>query len=314
MQPSRILVIGAGHMGTLHARKLSQVPGVTIVGVADIAHDRAEKLASELGCRAHDDFRVLLGDADAAVVAVPAERHYDVLRSCLEARLHALVEKPIATSVEDASALIALAAREQRVLQVAHVQRFNAAFRAIAARIDRPLFIDAERLAAFQVRGADVDVVLDLMIHDIDLALALVRDEVSDVRACGFSVLTPGIDIANAYIEFRGGCVADLSASRVSQAPVRKLRVFQHDLYASADLQDGRLRCVSRVGGAVAQSDESHAGGDPLALQDQAFVSALRGEGPVPVTGEAGRQALEVALAVSRLVRERLDRFDRVMS
>lgn len=310
MKALKVVVIGAGHMGTLHAKKLSRLPGVEVVAVADVDHGRAEALATQCGCRAHVDLGAALSGADAAVVAVPTEQHAQVLRACLENGLHALVEKPIATSVDDATALIALAHHQRVVLQVAHVERFNASFHAIASRIDRPLFIDAERLAQFQHRGADVDVVLDLMIHDIDLALALVGGDVSDVRACGFSVLTPGIDIANVYIEFPSGCVANLSASRVSQTPVRKLRVFQHNLYASADLQAGRLRYVKRAGRAVEQSDESHEGGDPLALQDQAFVAAVRGERPVAVTGEDGRRALEVALTVGRLVRERLHGYE----
>jgi predicted dehydrogenase len=310
MNPLKIVIIGAGHMGTLHAKKLSRLPGVEIVAVADMDRTRAEALAAQVGGRACVDWRQALADADAAVVAVPSEKHFEVLSACLENGLHALVEKPIATSVEDATALIALAQRRQVVLQVAHVERFNAAFHAIASRIDRPLFIDTERLAEFKLRGADVDVVLDLMIHDIDLALSLAGSEVSEVRACGFSVLTPGIDIANVYIEFTSGCVANLSASRVSQAPVRKLRVFQHNLYASADLQVGRVRYVKRADRAVEQSDEKHEGTDPLAVQDQAFIAAVRGERPVAVTGEEGRRALDIALTVGRLVRERLERFE----
>jgi predicted dehydrogenase len=310
MKSLRVAVIGAGHMGSLHAKKLSQLPGIAVAAVADVDRKRAETLAALYGSRAYVDWQPALAGVDAAVVAVPSEKHVEVLRACLESGIHALVEKPMVTNVDDAAALTDLARARSLVLQVAHIERFNAAFRAIASRIDRPLFIDAERLAEFKPRGADVDVVLDLMIHDIDLALALAGAEVSDIRACGFSVLTPGIDIANAYIEFRSGCVADLSASRVSQAPVRKLRVFQHNLYASADLQAGRLRYVRRGERAIEQSDESHEGADPLALQDQAFVAAVRGEGPVAVTGDDGRRALEVALTVGRLVRERLDRFE----
>ena len=310
MTPLRTVVIGAGHMGSLHASKLSRLPDVEVVAVADVNRTRAETLAQRIGCDAADDWEHALSGADAAVVAVTTEKHVEVLRACLESNVHALVEKPIATSVEDATALIALAQRQHVVLQVAHIERFNAAFRAIASRIDRPMFIDAERLSGFQNRGVDVDVVLDLMIHDIDLTLALVNDEVSEVRACGFSVLTPGIDIANVYLEFRNGCVANLSASRVSQTPVRKLRVFQDNLYASADLHLGRIRYVTRAGSAVEQSDESFEGADPLAAQDQAFVAAVRGERPVAVTGDDGRRALDLALTVGRLVHERLRRFE----
>lgn len=308
MKPLKTVVIGAGYMGRLHATKLAARPDVTLVGVADIDAERARALASQLGCRAFTDAAQAIAEAQAAVVAVPTERHAEVARPCVEAGLHVLIEKPITATLDDARALVAAAAEHRIVLQVAHVERFNAAFHAMAARIDRPLFIDAERLSGFKQRGADVDVVLDLMIHDLDLALALVRTDVENVRACGFGVLTSGIDIANAYIEFSNGCVADLSASRVSQSPVRKLRAFQHNLYASADLQAGRMRYVRQSSAGIEESDENHAGGDALAVQAGAFVAAARGEAAVTVTGDDGRRALELALTVGRLVRERLTR------
>jgi predicted dehydrogenase len=305
-----VAVVGCGHMGSLHAGKLAAMPGVDVAGVVDADAARAASLASKLGCPVFSGVGALPSRIDAAVVAVPTEAHRDVAAACLERGLHVLVEKPIAASVVEADALIALAAREQRRLQVAHIERFNAAYRSIAARIDRPMFIDAERLASFRQRGVDVDVVLDLMIHDIDLALTLVGRDVESVSAIGFGVLTAGIDIANAYLEFDNGCVANLSASRVSQAPVRKYRVFQHNVYLSADLQAGRMRCVRQVDGRIDQVDESFdAATDALTLQDEAFVGAVRGERPVAVTGEHGRRALDLALGVGRLARERLQRF-----
>jgi predicted dehydrogenase len=312
MKPLNVVVIGCGHMGSLHASKLAQLEGVRVTAVVDIDPVRAEALATRMGCRAHTAWAPALEGAHAAVVAVTPEAHAEVLHGCIRRGVHALVEKPIATRVDDAAPLIDLARRRNVVLQVAHVERFNGAFRAIASRVHDPMFVDSERLAAFKERGTEVDVVLDLMIHDIDLALALTRSEVKSVSACGFGVLTPGIDIANAYIEFASGCVANLSASRVSQAPVRKLRVFASSAYISADLTAGQLRCVTRTGGTVEQHEEKHDGGDPLALQDQAFVAAVRDGTPVTVTGEDGRRALEVALAVARLVKERLDRFETV--
>ena len=310
MEPLRIAVIGCGHMGSLHAAKLAALEGVRVTAVADIVPTRAEALASRVGARAHGDWEAALDGVDAAVVAVSPEAHAKVLHGCFERAMHALVEKPIATSLDDAAALIALARQRGLVLQVAHVERFNAAFRALAARVHDPMFIDSERLSAFKERGTEVDVVLDLMIHDIDLALALARSDVRNVSACGFGVLTPGIDIANDYIEFDNGCVANLSASRVSQSPVRKLRVFGSRLYVSADLTAGQLRCVERAERAVEQFEEHHEG-DALARQDEAFVAAVRGA-PVTVSGEDGRRALDVALTVARLVRERLERFEAV--
>jgi predicted dehydrogenase len=301
-------VVGAGHMGRYHAEKFAARSDCELVALADVDGARAEALAAKLGCPAVRDYRSLFGKADAAVVSVPTECHHEVAGACLEAGLHVLVEKPIAVDLREAEDLIRLAREKGRVLQVGHVERYNASFRALAARMQRPLFIDAERLSGFKQRGADVDVVLDLMIHDLDLCLALAKAEVSDISACGFRVLTPDIDIANARIEFADGCVASLSASRVSQAPLRKLRVFQTDLYVSADLQAGKLRYVKQAGGTIAEQEESHAGGDALAVQADAFVRSIKGT-PSGVDGEGGRNALKVALEVGRLVRERLQRF-----
>ena len=300
--------MGAGHMGRYHAEKFAARSDCKLVAVADVDPARAEALAAKLGCPAVHRYQDFFGKAEAVVVSVPTERHREVAGACLEAGLHVLVEKPIAVDLEQSDALVSLARKKSRVLQVGHVERYNAAFRALAGRMQRPIFIDAERLSGFKQRGADVDVVLDLMIHDLDLCLALSKAKVSDVSACGFRVLTRDIDIANARIEFADGCVASLSASRVSQAPVRKLRVFQTDLYVSADLQAGKLRYVKQSGGAIEEAEESHAGGDALAAQADAFVSSIKGN-PAGVDGESGRKALELALEVGRLVRERLQRF-----
>jgi len=304
----KLAIIGAGYMGRLHAEKFARLAGVELVGVADADRARAEEVAAKVGCPALPDWRQAMARAQAAVVAVPTERHLEVAGACLDAGLHVLVEKPLAVNLEEADRLLAAGARNGVVLQVGHVERYNAAFGALAARMAKPLYIEAERLSGFKQRGADVDVVLDLMIHDLDLALSLVKAPVSQVSACGFRVLTEEIDIANARIEFADGCVASLSASRVSQAPVRKLRVFQTDVYVSANLQAGKLRYVRQAGGAIEETEEVHAGGDALSAQAAAFVAAVARQKPVEVSGEHGRRALELALEVGRLVRERMQR------
>jgi len=306
----KVAVLGAGHMGRYHAEKFAARSDCQLVGVVDVETARAEALASRLACPAFARHEDLLKIADAAVVSVPTERHHEVAGACLEAGLHVLVEKPIAVDLEQSDALIAAARKRKLILQVGHVERYNAVFRALATRMQRPLFIDAERLSGFKERGADVDVVLDLMIHDLDLCLALAKAEVSDVSACGFRVLTQDIDIATARIEFADGCVANLSASRVSQVPVRKLRVFQPGVYVSADLQAGKLRYVRQADGRIEELDESHAGGDALAAQAETFVKAIQGSQVAGVDGEGGRRALGLALEVGRLVRERLRRFE----
>ena len=295
----KIAVIGAGHMGRYHAQKFAHLPGVELSGVVDRDPARAQI----------QDFNEILAAVDAAVVAVPTDLHHKVARACIEKGVHVLVEKPLAATLEEADDLVDLAAKKDVVLQVGHVQRYSDAFQALATRIDRPLYIDAERLAGFRQRGAEVDVILDLMIHDLDLALSLARSEASAVSACGFRVLTNDIDIASARVEFANGCVADLSASRVSQAVVRKFRVFQPGLYASADLQGGKLRYVRQAAGAIEETEETHAAGDALEAQAKAFIDAVRRRKPPAVDGAEGRRVLKLALEIGRLVRERLARF-----
>jgi predicted dehydrogenase len=294
-------------MGRYHAEKLARL--AQLVGVVDADPERARALTDKLGGAPMSDYRELFGKVDAAVIAVPTDRHHAIARECLEHGLHLLIEKPIATTLAQADELIALAEKKRLVLQTGHVERYNKAFRALAERMDRPVFVEAERLAAFKQRGAEVDVVLDLMIHDLDLACALARAEPVNVSATGFRVLTRDIDIANARIEFANGCVANLAASRVSQAAVRKLRVFQQDLYVSADLQSGKLRYVGQQAGVIEAKDETYEGGDALADQAAAFVSAVEKKAAVPVDGRQGRRVLELALKVGRLVHERLERF-----
>lgn len=297
-------------MGRYHAEKLARLPDVQLAGIVDADASRAAAVAQKSGCPSFSRYQDIFGKADAAVIAVPTDRHHAVALDCLKHGLHVLVEKPIATTLAEADSLIGEAAKRDRVLQCGHVERYNRAFRALTARMDRPVFVEAERLAGFKQRGAEVDVVLDLMIHDLDLAVALARSPLERMSACGFRVLTRDIDIANARLEFANGCVANLSASRVSQAAVRKLRVFQPDLYASADLQAGRLRYVRQAGGAIEETEEVHEGGDALADQAQAFVASVTRKTPVEVDARQGRRVLELAIEVGRLVRERLSRFE----
>jgi predicted dehydrogenase len=294
-----VAVIGAGHMGRFHAEKFARLPGVELAAVIDPDPARAKI----------SDYRKILPHIQAAVVAVPTNLHHEVASACLEKGVHVLVEKPLAATLAEADDLVNLASKKNAVLQVGHVQRYSPAFKALASRIDKALYIDAERLAGFKQRGAEVDVILDLMIHDLDLAFSLARSEVQSVSACGFRVLTSDIDIASARLEFANGCVADLSASRVSQAVVRKFRVFEPGLYASADLQAGKLRYVRQEAGEIRETEETHGGGDALAAQAESFVLAITKQHPVAVDGEEGRRVLKVALDIGRLVRERLARF-----
>lgn len=308
MKKLRTAVIGVGYMGKFHAEKLAASANAELVAVVDADAARAKEVAAALGCPHETDYRALLPRVDAVCVAVPTEKHHAVVRTCLEAGVHVLVEKPLSRTLGEADELLALARAKDLVLQVGHLQRFNPAFQALVAQGGRPLFIDIERLAPFKARGTDVDVVLDLMIHDLDLVLALAKAPIEHLSASGFRVLTDAIDIANARIEFTDGCIASVSASRVSQAPVRKLRVFRHDAYVSADLQEQRLRHVRKSGDGIVESEQAFERADELRAQAEAFLQAVRGRSAPLVSGEQGRQALALALQVGRLVEERLAR------
>jgi predicted dehydrogenase len=272
-------------------------------------------VSNELGVRSFATMDALLDQIEAAVVVVPTPAHFAVASPALKRGIHLLIEKPIAATVEEANGLLALAKEHKALLQVGHVERFNRAVRAALPYLEAPRFIESERLAPFNPRGSDVAVVLDLMIHDIDLVHALVRDRVTDVRAVGVGVLT-NVDMTNAWLHFERGAVANIKASRVSRDKLRKLRIFQRNGYFSLDLADGggefyRLRAdVDLVELAKAsQSIEKFVEriklkapeGEPLRLEHESFIAAIEGKSPIVVTGEDGRDALEVAL---RIVRE----------
>jgi predicted dehydrogenase len=305
MSPIRAAVVGCGHFGRHHAEKYAACAGARLVAVVDRDEAAARSLATHLGVLALTDAHDLLGLADAASVAVPTSQHVAVASRLLEGGLHVLVEKPIATTLADASALIALAARHERVLQVGHLERFNAAVIALDDVIDRPLFIESHRIAPFSLRGTDVDVVLDLMIHDIDLIQLLVGRPLAAIDAVGVPVLSGHDDIANARLRFEGGCVANVTASRVSFKSERRMRLFQRDAYISIDF--------SAASAAIARRDPAASGvvpgivlerrtlgaNDALMLEIEAFLGAIRRERPVAVSGEDGRRALDAALKIT---------------
>lgn len=304
MKPLRAVVIGVGYLGKFHAEKYAALPGVELVAVADPDIARAEEVSARLGCRAVPDFSSLFGAVDIASIVVPTERHYSVARACLEAGIHILVEKPVTRTLEEADDLIRLAAARQRVFQVGHVERFNPAVLALQQVLEKPLFVESYRLASFKPRGTDVDVVLDLMIHDIDIILNLVRSDITDVRPIGFPVLTDEVDIGHARIEFASGCVANVTASRVSDKAMRKVRVFQQDAYLSIDLHDPKFVCWRRLrnddGSArLASEEQTFPQADLLLEEVRAFVEAARSGTPPLVSGVDGKRALEVALRIS---------------
>ncbi len=319
-----IAVIGAGHLGKFHARLLAKMPGVNLVGVADPIAPARDALAAECNTRAIADYRELVGQIDAAVIAVPTKYHHLVSLSLIEQGIHLLVEKPITSTLAEADELIAAAKRKNVVLQVGHIERFNPALASVLPHLDQPRYIEAARHSGYTFRSTDVGVVLDLMIHDIDLVLSLVRSPVKHVDAIGTAVLGPHEDVAQTRLTFHNGCVANLSASRVSYLPARQMQIWSRDVYASVDFATRGATLVrpgkSLIDGTFRGDDLSAA--EKQHLKDHLFEDLLPTEkftaeasnamldeltdftisiqtGRLPrVTGEHGRQALAVAYQV----------------
>lgn len=318
----RAAVIGVGYLGRFHAQKYAALSDVELVAVVDADAETAQRVAQELGVRSFISYGELLGGTgpgnakvDLVSVASTTETHHAVARDCLSAGIHVLAEKPITVTVAQADELIALAGAKGLVLQVGHLERFNPAWLAVKDKMLRPVFIEGHRMAPFKARGIDVSVVLDLMIHDLDLILPLVGSPVTDLRASGVSVLTDGIDIANARLEFANGCVANLTASRTSTASLRRLRVFQHHEYISVDFGERRVVISRKRAGPLDElapdqlpiDSESfqQPPGDALMTEIEAFVGAVKnGTRPV-VSGREGRDALALALEIDRLIAAR---------
>ena len=300
MTPLRAGVVGVGHLGQHHARLYASLPGSTLVGVTDFDSDRAAAVAERHRAQVFPDLADLVKQVDVVSVAVPTSAHYAVAKHCLEAGKHVLVEKPIAVTAREARELVALAGAKGCRLQVGHSERFNPVMQVMRPHIHRPVFIECHRLSSFSERGTDVDVVLDLMIHDLDLLLSFNPGAVEEVRAAGVPVLSSTVDIANARIQFAGGCAANLTASRVSMTKMRRLRLFQRDSYVAVDFQTRQgmiCRRSMKAGEKPAIEMEQLQGNDeePLKLQLDSFLRAVRTGGRPVVSGEDGLAALELA-------------------
>ena len=308
MDRLRVGVIGVGHLGQHHARIYSILPNTHLTAIQDLDRTRGELIAKRYGVNFFEGLENLLSQVDAVSVAVPTSAHYPVVKTCIEAGLHVLVEKPITATIEEGHDLVRLAKDKQVILQVGHIERFNPVVEVARSYIDRPGFLECHRLGPFQPRGTDVDVVLDLMIHDLDMALSFNLGLVQQVEAVGMPVFTENIDIANARIEFSQGCVANLTASRVSTGRLRKLRVFQPDCYLSVDYQAREAIIHQRVGDPNHESSirtQSLRGEDdePLRRELLSFVNAARNGTDSPVPGEQGVASLELAHRVLEAIR-----------
>ena len=307
MNRTRIAVVGVGHLGQHHARLLAAMPNVDLVAVVDTNLERGAEIAARCGTVALADATTIVENVDAAVIATPTTSHVEMALPFVEAGVAVLVEKPLAASVAEADRLVEAAADRGSLLATGHTERFNPAVAAALPLVSGPRFIEVHRLGTFPERSLDIDVIFDLMIHDVDVLLAVVDSDVVSVEAVGVDVLTSRVDIANARLRFASGCIANVTASRISRDRVRKARFFQHDSYVSIDyaeqeveayqlVSEGGSRPAIRGGRIEVTRDE------PLRLELVDFVDAIRGNGAPAVTGRDGRAALALATQVSELI------------
>jgi len=316
MKKIRVGVIGVGYLGKFHAEKYSRMKDAELVAVVDIVKSRAENVAASLGTCALTDYRDLLGNVDAVSVVVPTEAHYSVGAAFLNHDVDVLIEKPMTTSLEQADELIEIAESKRRILQIGHLERFNPVVIALKDIVHNPMFIEAHRLSIFKDRSTDVSVVLDLMIHDIDIIMNVVKSEIKSIHAAGVPVICEHADIANVRMEFESGCVANVTASRISVKDQRKIRLFQKDTYLSVDFAGREITVIRR--------DEKHAGGvipgmdirqlsiskaDVLEDELASFIEAVCTRKTPVVSGYEGRKALVVALSIMDQINAAIRRF-----
>ena len=294
-------VIGVGYLGRFHAQKYAALAESELIGVVDVDPEQGQKVADELGVPFHTDFHEILEQVDAVSIVVPTVHHYETAKAFMENGVHVLLEKPFAATIEEAEYLEQLSRENNLCLQIGHLERFNPVFTEFQQLIDQPKFIENIRIAPFPKRGTDVDVILDLMIHDIDLVLAVVGEYPDSVEGTGVNIITSTADLANARLHFPSGCIADLTASRVSDKAKRKMRIFQSGLYLSLDYGTGQARKLQVDPGSFPEPETLRPEtfqlekGDALLAEIESFISAVR-EGKTPkVTGQDGLNAMRVA-------------------
>ncbi|MRR34002.1 Gfo/Idh/MocA family oxidoreductase [bacterium] len=303
----RTAVVGVGYLGVFHAEKYAALPNAELVAVVDLDLARAESLATRLGTRAFASHREILGMVDAVSIAVPTQAHCQVAREFLERGVHVLLEKPMTTTLEEADELLKIARERGALLQVGHLERFNPVLLALDGVLADPRFIESVRIAPFKPRGTDVNVVLDLMIHDIDIIQNIVRSPIKRIDSIGAPVFTDEEDIANARIQFENGCVANVTASRISLKSERRMRIFQSDAYITLDFQNKKVAVFRKGDGEmfpgvpnVTIDQKELDQGDVLKAEIESFLEVIAGNGRPVVTGEDGRRALETALLINR--------------
>jgi len=316
MEKLRVGVVGTGYLGKFHAEKYAAIEDVDLVGVVDVNRAAAEAVAGKLNTTACTDFRDLFGRVDAVSIVVPTRYHFEVAQSFLEQGVDILLEKPMTETLDEADRLVEMAESTGAMLQVGHLERFNPAVAPLKEIVKKPLFIESHRLSIYKSRGTDVSVVLDLMIHDIDIILNFVGSAVTDIRAAGMAVISDSVDIANARLEFASGCVANVTASRISTRNERKLRMFQKDAYIAIDFADSGITIIdksedgeaSRLIPGVSVKNLSFMKWDALEQEIRAFVKSVRHRETPEVSGRVGREALRVALDVADQIQRTGDR------
>jgi len=311
MSKLKTAVIGVGYLGKFHAEKYAALEKSDLIAVVDANAETAKEVADKYGVKALTDYHELLGKVDAVSIAAPTTLHHQIARDFLEHDTHVLIEKPITVTVDQADDLIELAITNDLMIQVGHLERFNAALMDLSGTLETPTFIESHRLAPFNPRATDVNVILDLMIHDIDIILDIVKSDIKEMRASGTQVLTNSTDIANVRIEFENGCVANVTASRVSVKTERKMRIFQHNAYISVDFHNRELSIykkgekemhpgIPEIVSEISTYDNS----DALNLEISAFLDSIHHGTPILVSGEDGRRALDAAIKISALLKD----------
>ena len=307
----RVAVIGTGYLGRLHARVLTEMPEADVVGFVEPSDEVAREVQASLGLKRFGSVSEIVPLIDCAVVATPTVTHYDVARELLEGGRDVMIEKPITPTVEEATKLIDLARQKKRVIQVGHVERYNPAIVAIADRVADSRYIEVERLGVFVGRSLDIDVLLDLMIHDLNLVLSLLKQKVVDIRAVGVPVLTEKVDITNVRLELENGAVANLTASRVSQDRVRKQRFFGSDFYISVDTKDQEVKGYRLVGKSIEPLQVQVEKKEPLRAELEAFLRSVRDRTTPVVSGQDGLEAVALAARVAAAINDSLSRWKR---
>jgi len=311
MQTIKTAVIGVGYLGKFHAEKYSNILNSELMAVVDVNKDIAQDIADKLNVQALTDYTQLAGKVDAVSIVVPTQLHFETAKFFLENKIHVLLEKPITTTVEQASILVNLADENNLIFQVGHLERFNPAILALKDVINKPLFIESHRVAPFNPRGADVNVILDLMIHDIDIIMNMVNSKVTHIDANGVKVLSNDIDIANTRLQFECGCVANVTASRAGLKSERKMRLFQSDAYIAIDFQNKKLGIHRKGDGEmhpgvsnIISNEQTFEQGDALFSEIESFLNAITTKTTPVVSGEDGRLALETALKITELLKQ----------